>query len=103
MNVNFNKLLTDLNLMGGAIPDYLETLSTVGITEEAGTKLKELKSELEKLDSEQEKLKTELKLKTEALEKKKDEATKAYSEYKKLIKIKVEQGNWKAFGIGDKK
>ena len=103
MNVNFNKLLTDLNLMGEAIPDYLEILTTVGMTAEAATKLKEFKAELEKLDSEQEKLKTELKMKTEALEKKKDEAIKLYGEYKKLIKIKVEQGNWKAFGITDKR
>lgn len=69
MNVSFNELLTGLNLIGEAIPDYLETLSSIGITEDATTKLKELKTELEKLDSEQEKLKTELKLKTEALEK----------------------------------
>ena len=103
MNTSFNNLLTDLNLMGEAIPDYLEILSTVGITAETATKLKEFKTELEKLDSEQEKLKTELKLKTEALDKKKDEAIKVYSEYKKLIKIKVEKMNWKAFGIGDKR
>ncbi len=103
MNTSFNELLTNLNLMGEAIPDYVEILSTVGMTAEAGTKLKEFKAELEKLDSEQEKLKTELKLKTEALEKKKDEAVKVYAEYKKLIKIKVDKGSWKAFGIADKK
>ena len=102
MNVSHDKLITNLNLMSEAIPEHLEILRTIGMTEESAAKLKEFKTNLEKIDSEQEKLKTDLKLKTEELNKTKKEALELYSEYRKLVKIKIDQKSWKAFGIGDK-
>ena len=69
------------------------------MTEESVAKLKEFKANLEKIDSEQEKLKTALKLKTEELNKTKDDALKLYFEYRKLVKIKIDQKSWGAFGI----
>jgi len=103
MSKSLNQRLQSLNLMAEAIPEYLDILSKVGITEETSEELKDLKSEIEKLNSEQEKLKKELKLKTEELNSKIAKADSFYSENKKLIKIKVDQINWVAFGIDDKR
>ncbi len=103
MKQTLDSLLQELNLMAEAIPSYIDIVSVVGITEESAQKLKDFKTNLEKLNSEQEKLKTELKLKTEMLQKEQEVAVKLYAEYKKLIKIKVDKGSWKAFGILDKR
>lgn len=96
-------MIQELNLMAEAIPDYTESLATVGISTDVSDELKSFKAELERLDSEQEKLKADLKQKTEALEQKKREALTRYSELRKLIKIKIDQSSWKAFGIEDKR
>ncbi len=103
MHKSVKTILHELNLMSGAIPDYLEALSSVGITADVSEELKNLKAEIEKLNSEQEKLKSDLKLKTEELENKGREAEKRYSELRKLVKIKVDQKSWIAFGIEDKR
>lgn len=103
MSKKLNDLLQELNLMAEAIPLHTETLSAVGVTGETAEELKALKDELAKLDSDQEKLKSELKLKTEKLQAKQKEAVARYGELKKLIKIKMEKGSWKAFGIEDQR
>ncbi len=103
MNRSLQTVLQELNLMAEGIPDHLEKLSSVGISLEVADELKQLKAKLEKLDSEQEKLKADLKLKTELLEQSKKEAIDRYSELRKLVKIKVDQVSWKAFGIEDKR
>ncbi len=103
MKKALNTILEELNLMAEGILAYLTELVSVGVTEDTATLFKESKARLEKLNAEQEELKALLKTKTAELAKEEERISKIYSDTRKLVKIKIDQKQWRTFGIEDKR
>ncbi len=103
MKKALNTILEELNLMAEGILAYLSELVSVGVTEDTATLFKESKTRLEKLNAEQEELKALLKTKTAELNKEEEKISKIYSDTRKLVKIKIDQKQWRTFGIEDKR
>ena len=103
MRQTLNSLLELLSLMAAGIKNHLGDLTSVGINEETANDLKAREQKLKELNAQQEELKSQLKEKTKELQDYIDETSKVYSDTKKLIKVKADKVNWRAFGIEDKR
>ena len=95
--------VSDARVMADGIKSRLESVSRVGLTEAKAESLTALSDEIDALNSKQEELKALLKNQTAQIEAKLSTLATEYAEAKKLVKISVEQNDWKTFGINDKR
>jgi len=83
--------------------NHAEQLATRGWDVARTNKLDGLIAQARTLNSEQEALKSQLKVKTAELGTTTDQIEVLKSEAKKLVKLTIDQKQWKEFGIDDKR
>ncbi len=95
--------VSEARVMADGIKKRTDNVSRVGLTEAKAESLTALSDEIDALNSKQEELKALLKTQTAEIDAKLKTLSAEYAEAKKLVKISVEQNDWKTFGINDKR
>jgi hypothetical protein len=102
MSKSYAEQIAKAQVMLSGLENNIEQLSRRGITSDFVSKLTTDLSESIGINNEQEKLKADLQAKTNQLQTKLTEVSKAVSEAKKIVKLDVPKDRWKEFGISDK-
>ncbi|MDO5665320.1 MAG: hypothetical protein Q4G63_08705 [Bacteroidia bacterium] len=100
---SYAETVSAAQVMATGLKNNAEIMSKRGLDTEFVTALETDRADAITYNDEQEKLKADLKLKTEALDAKMTSINAKLSEARKIVKISIPKGQWKEFGIEDKR